>query len=395
MPQIIGGIKPVFKQYPFQRLTVYNSVTGTTFIHWDLHSSMVDRGPYIYQLQVARTPNEKDEEWENRGDAQEDAPFLTDDLTPSYGYALDKYYRVVLTTGEGRYISMAYGCFGQLRPREWKLAKDIRRRERLRAKYTAVPVTVLQKKKYGEKCPYCTSAQSDGSSNANCEYCFGTGYLGGYQTPYKMQVMDISPSRLKEIHYSNSVATFNTAEDRYQARAAGVPELYAGDIIIDLSTDQRFRVTSSPVIAQIHRVPLVRQVDMYLLPYSDIAYRAPKQKILTEGCGPVVVDQDFNGVDTETELILKDEDGRPVENASVTIKDNEGTPLYKTTTDENGEWRKKYKLEPGEYTVSFQGPTSLDTTDKPVVVTEEQAMEDPEYVAEKKKEAIDYLHLFD
>jgi hypothetical protein len=84
-----------------------------------------------------------------------------------------------------------------------------------------------------------------------------------------------------------------------------------------------------------------------------------------------------------------------VENTSVIIKDSEGAPLYKTTADENGEWRKKYNLEPGEYTVSMQAPTDLEPTEKPVTVTEEQALENPEYVEEKRREAIDYLHLFD
>ncbi len=378
--------------YPFQRLVVYNSIMGTTYIHWHLHPTMVDIGPYTYQLQVARTPNPKDEEWTDIGDPQVDAPFFTDDATPSYGYYLDKYYRIILTTGEGRYISDAAGCFGQLRPMEHKLAKDIRRRERLRAKYTAVPVTVLQKKRYGEKCPYCTGAQSDASSNSNCEYCYGTGYLGGYQTPYNMQVMDISPSRLKEIHYSNSVATFNTAEDRYQARAAGIPELYEGDIIIDRSTDQRFRVVTSPVIAQIHRVPLIRQVDMYLLPYSDVAYRISNKKPRVEGCGAVLVNQNYG---EEGNLVLKDENDVPVADVTVTIADSTGNVLYKTMADEKGVWKKSYKLDPGTYIVTLQGPFDRDPVTKEIVITEELAMEDDTYKEEKKMEEIDYLHLFD
>ena len=377
--------------YPFQRLVIYNSFNETTYIHWDLHPLMKDPGPYVFQLQVARSPNPEDE-WEDLGVPEEDPPFLTDSVTPAYGYVLDKYYRLVLTTGRGKYVSDGIGIFGQLRPVEWKIAKEVRRKEWLRAKYTAVPITLLQKKRYGEVCPYCTTDQMTSSANSNCEYCFGTGYLGGYNTPFKMQVMDISPSRLKEIHYSGDTATLNSAVDRYQARAAGIPELYEGDIIIDMSTDQRFRVATSPVIAQIHRVPLVREVDMYLLPYSDIAYRIPKaRKQAIYGCGAVLVNEKYL---PDGSLLYKDAQGQPVVGAHIRILNSDGVCIYTCRTMDEGVWQHAYKLDPGDYTVCFQSVFDTQETRVPITIPEEKAMETPEYAEAKERESIDYLNAF-
>ena len=379
----------MFHVYPFTRLVVYNGIQEPTYVYWDLRPDMRDKGEYSYQLQVARTPNPTDPEWKNIGEPVTDPAFLTDPDTKSYGYVLDKYYRIILTTGEGRYVSAAFGCFGPLRRREWKIAKEIIRKERLRAGYTAVPVTVFQKKRYGEHCPYC-STEDGGTSNSNCEYCYGTGYLGGYHAPFDFQMMDISPSRLHEIHYSNNTATFNTASDRYQARAAGVPELYAGDIIWDHATGQRFKVTTAPVIAQMHRVPLVRQVDMTLLPFSDMAYSIGLPKQTTRECGAVTVNEDYGGDDN---LACTDTEGKPLPGATITIKD--GDEVVSTTTSlKDGSWEAAINVDPGTYTVEYDSVLGEARPPETIEVTEEQALENKDYAAEKEAENIDYLNLF-
>lgn len=382
----------MFYDYPFTRLIVFNSVSDTTYVQWDLDPRFEDRGPYYFQLQVSRSPDQQSDDWQNVGSVEVDPAFLTDDTTPSYGYALDKYYRIVLDTAEGHYVSLPFGCFGQLRPREWQQAREIRRKERLRYRYTAVPVTILQKKRYGERCPACTSGEDSGTSNSNCEYCFGTGYLGGYNTPFTMQVMDISPSRLREIHYSNGVATSNIAQDRYQARAAGVPELYNGDIIIDHSTDQRFRVVASPVIAQMHRVPLVRQVDMYLLPFSDIVYRIPKAlKQPTIGCGAVKINENYP---SEGDLMYVNSENAPIISATVDILSLDDTILFSCKTLADGRWSKAYMADPGVYRVRFTDSDGAVGHTVEIVIEEEKALEDETYKETQAIEKIDYLRGF-
>lgn len=380
----------MFPHYPFEQLIIYNQASGQAYVTWRIHHSMHDKGPYDYKLQVARTPNANDPEWEDVTGFQQDVAYLNDPGTPVYGHYLDKYYRVILKTGENTYKSPAYGIFGQLRPREWEIAKDIRRRERLRYGYTAVPVTVYKLKRYGEPCPHCVSSQSEGSSNSKCPYCYGTGFLGGYHTGFGMQMMDISPSQLREIHYSDDVATFNTSQDAYQARAAGIPELSEGDIIVDESTDQRFKVSTSPVIAQIRRVPLVRQVDMTLLPFSDIAYSISDDRPRdSEGCGSTEINEDYP---EEGDLKFITEDGLPVEGATVTIQDAFGDTVFITTTTSSGKWASVYLAEPGEYQVTFQSVLDAEPIVKQITVeaTEETSGQN----SEPDQTEIDYLHPF-
>lgn len=392
MPQKFDNLSLEFHNFPFVRLTVYNGVNDPTYVYWDLHRNMRDKGEYSYQLQVARTPNPQDTEWENVGSQETNPAFLTDSVTPSYGYVLDKYYRIILTTGEGKYVSDAFGCFGQLTKKELKIAKEVRRKEKVRAGYTAVPVTVFQKKRYGEPCPVCSHGEDGGSSNSKCEYCFGTGYLGGYHNPFLLQVMDISPSRLMERHYSNNTATYNIATDRYQARAAGIPELYEGDIVWDRATGQRFRITAAPVIAQIHRVPLVREVDMTLLPYSDMAYSIGMPKQSSKECGAVPVNENFT---EPNELACVDSEGNPISGATITIKDSNNEVVSDTKSMPDGSWQSAINLNPGEYTVEFESERLEEPVTKPITVTEEQAMEDETYSKEKEMEDIDYLNLFE
>lgn len=380
----------MFPHYPFEQLIIYNQASGQAYVTWRIHRSMRDKGPYYYKLQVARTPNANDPEWEDVTGFQQDVAYLNDPGTPVYGHYLDKYYRVILKTGENMYKSPAYGIFGQLRPREWEIAKDIRRRERLRYGYTAVPVTVYKLKRYGEPCPHCVSSQSEGSSNSKCPYCYGTGFLGGYHTGFGMQMMDISPSQLREIHYSDDVATFNTSQDAYQARAAGIPELSEGDIIVDESTDQRFKVSASPVIAQIRRVPLVRQVDMTLLPFSDIAYSISDDRPRdSEGCGSTEINEDYPEAG---ELKFITEDGLPVEGATVTIQDASGDTVFTTTTTSSGKWASVYLAEPGEYQVTFQSVLDVEPIVKPITV--EVPEETSGQNSEPDQTEIDYLHPF-
>lgn len=386
--------------YPFQRLIVYNVVPGTSWITWDIHPNFKDSLPYSFQLQCNRVNNPDDSGWENIGAPVINAIQLEDSESESYGYSLDKYYRVVLTSQRGTYVSLPEGCFGQLTRKEWKLAREIIRKENLRHSIVSTRGILLKRLKYGERCPYCTDEGTEGTTNSKCTHCYGTGYLGGYHTPLKLQMMEITPSQLKEIHHSDNVTTFNMSFDRYQARSAGVPELNNGDIWVDLTTSQRFSITGSQVIAQIRRVPLVRKVDMNLLPVTDIAYNIPigetnytgSKIVESNGCGIKLVDHDYPSTDS---LRYVNSDGDPIAGASIQIIS--GTTLIgETTTDVNGRWNENFLLDAGDYSIVFERPGLYGPDTVSITITSE------EYTAEEAKENVarntvietDYLSTF-
>lgn len=357
--------------YPIQRLVVYNVVPGTSHILWDLHPNMKDPGPYTYQLQVNRLPNPDSGEWENVGEPQVDVAQLEDSVTESNGYKLDKYYRIVLTTSRGQYISPMEGCFGQLHRYEWKLVQEILRKEMLRHNNVSIPCVLLKKRTSGEVCPHCTDDITGGSNNSECNYCYGTGYLGGYYAPLRFQLIEIYPTQLMEKHESDNVTTLNMSVDRYEARAMGIPEICVDDIIVDLSTSQRFRVNGSQSISQLRRVPIARKLDLTLLPYSDPVYKIDigekdykvTKSTIYDGCGYALVDHNYKNKD-DLQYVYR---GNPVAGATVVIKDAQfpdTEPLFTTSTDAQGRWNSGYMAHIGSYTVTFykEGFYGPDTT---------------------------------
>ena len=392
--------------YPIQRLVVYNVVPGTTTITWDMHPRMHDPGDYKYQLQVNRLPNPDSGEWVDVGDPQVNVFQLEDSTTESHGYKLDKYYRIILTTDRGEYTSPIEGCFGQLHRYEWKLAQEIIRKEVLRHNNVSIPCILFKRKTSGEKCPHCTDGIVGGSNNSECPYCYGTGYRDGYFAPFNFQLVEISPTQLMEKHESDNVTTFNLSIDRYTGRALGVPEIDIDDIILDLSTSQRFKVIGSQSIAQLRRVPLARTLDMLLLPYSDPAYNIPVdapnydnsfKKTLKEGCGYKLVDHNFRE-ENDLQYVYKDSNDNyhPVAGATIEIFDSTDKQVFKTSTDMQGKWNSGYMADIGTYTIKFYKPgfygVDIKVIEvKPEDLTEEEAVQ---YNEDNSIKTTDYLKRF-
>lgn len=386
--------------YPIQRLLVYPSYPGSTLVTWDLHPNFKDPLPYTYQLQRSRTAN-PDGEWENIDVPKQDVIAIVDPDSVRSGFLLDCFYRIILSTARGSYVSKPEGCFGQLHREEWKLANEILAKERLYFKQTAVPGVLLQLKRQGERCPYCTGTYDDGIVNAHCEHCFGTGYLGGYHKPFQFQAWQVSPSQLQEVHYSENVASINMSVDRYQARATGIPEIYNGDIWVDLSTAQRFKISASKVIAQIRRVPLVRVIDMTLIPASEMVYQIPigndnyyPTVTTTEvsGCGYKTIDHDYP---TEKALQYVDQEGNPVSGATILItklpetEEEDAQLVHKTTTTVNGLWETSYKAIIGHYEIVFEKPGEYGPNTVLIEITEDELI-NPTNEAYKEDDNITY-----
>lgn len=356
-------------EYPIQRLIVYNIEPGVTHVTWDMHPKMNDPGKYEYQLQVNRLPNHDDPEWVNVGKPIVNAIAIEDRLddpdTRCSGYKLDKYYRIILTTSRGEYVSPIEGCFGQLHRYEWKLIQEITRKEILRHNNVSIPCVLLKVRTSGEKCPNCTNGVTSISNNSECPYCYGTGYLGGYYAPFHFNMVEISPTQLMEKHESDNVTTLNLSDNRYEGRALGVPEILLDDIIVDLSTSQRFRVQGSQVISQLRRVPIARKLDLILLPWSSPAYKIPignddytsEKGIISKGCGYKLIDTDFGGTDA-LQYVVK---GTHMPIAGATIELWESTESgesleFTTTTDTQGRWNQGYMAAPGAYTLKVYKP---------------------------------------
>lgn len=356
--------------FPFRRVSVDHMVRGVTRVWWQLEPLFRDPPPYEFQLQFGRSGIRDANDWVNVGDPVINTYFAGDPDWREGGYTLLSHYRVKLTTANGVYISQPANCFGDLSERDWLLAREIIRKEKLRHRLVSVPGYLAKPLRYGPPCKRCRDQLTQEVTDANCPVCNGTGFEVGYHPVLPMQCWDLSPQIIQEDVDTNMKGA--TREQAYvDARVIGFPALNKYDIWINGTSDERWMVETIQVAAAIRNVPIVYQVKLGLLPFSNMAYSLeiggepavrPGPVLPDTGCGSVVVNQDYNGLDS---LIYTPEDGCPIIGANIyaftkTVFDEDGVDtnralaVSKTTTRVNGRWTESMKLNPGQYVLLYE-----------------------------------------
>ena len=260
--------------YPFQRVLVDHSYQGTTRIWWDLHPYFADSAPYSYQLQFSPTGAPDGDDWQDVGGLVIDATALEDTQQRQFGKGLTGHYRVVLTTGDGKcYRSRPVPLFGALSQRDWTLARDIIRRERVRDGFAARSGWLLKRKRAGQRCQRCLDPLTGEVTDAACPECFGTGFQGGYHPPIRMDAV-FGPQPIQEAPNAASPPG-GQKQVPNRIRLAGSPLTATYDVWVDEKDDRRWIVQSVAQAAIMRGYPLVIEAQVDLLPASDVAYKVP------------------------------------------------------------------------------------------------------------------------
>jgi hypothetical protein len=361
---------PQSRIFPFRRVSVDHMVRGTTRVWWQLERTFNEPGPYVFQLQLGKTGLRDAVDWVNIGAPVVNGYNAYDPEWREAGYDLLDHYRVVLTTPTSVYVSQAANCYGDLPERDWLLAREIIRKEQLRFKYVAVPGYLLKPFRFGKPCRRCRDQLTQEVLDSDCPVCNGTGFEIGYHPPLSLQCWDISTQTIQE----DVDAKFKgmTRHNPYiTARVIGFPAINKSDIWVNGSSDERWLVETIQVAAAIRNVPIVYQVKMGLLPFSNTAYAIeiggePAERVgptlPIEGCGVVPVDQNYNGNDR---FVYKDAGGCPIHGAKIyiyakTVFDVSGfaTPknlaIATTSTTANGRWAQSLALNPGDYAIVYE-----------------------------------------
>lgn len=381
--------------FPFRRVSVDHMVRGVTRVWWQLEKLFKEPGPYVFQLQFGRTGLRDATDWVDVGQPVTNGYFALDPAWREGGYTLMTHYRVKLTTPQNVYVSQAANAFGELTERDWLLAREIIRKEQLRHKLASIPGYLIKPMRYGVPCPRCRDELSSEVTDANCPVCNGTGFEVGYHPAQAMQCWDLSPQN-EQSDVGEPKGT--TRENPYvEARVIGFPALNKDDIWVNGSSDERWVVETIQVSAAIRGVPIVYQVRMGLVPFSNTIYSVEvggEPPVRTGpalpmvGCGSVPVDQDYGGLD---ELAYTLASGCGVVGADVYvfkksvfdangINVNRALAVGQTTTRVNGRWTRSIKLDAGDYVVLFEKPGEYgpDTKDLTVTVPVEELV--PTYV---------------
>ncbi len=374
---------PGTSQYPFKRLGVDHSLRGVSRIWWELHRHFADAPPLVFQLQTGNTGNPNAADWQDVGTAAVNSTYAEDDerREGAYGKRLLTHYRVKLVTAAGVYVSLPVATYGELRERDWLLAREIIRKETLRHGLVSRDGYLLKRMRFGTPCTICLDPLTGEITDGKCPTCNGTGFEVGYHAPTPL-VLDMSPEAIIELRRGTEPPGPSRPTD-LKGRILGFPQVNKEDVWVDEKSDQRFFIHEIWHMAEWRGIPLVVQVGIRLAPYSDQIYRLEVGGEAAELAGPTLpgtgpgtisVDHDYCTPDA---LICVDAFGNPVVGATIlafTKADYDagsrdlGHAVASSSTMANGRWSYAMLLCDGEdYVLVFEktgyyGPTAVEIT---------------------------------
>lgn len=268
---------PNLATQPFERVRCRYSVNAeqaVTRVEWDLSRLFVDPRPHTFTLQGGYGSTSTTT-FSDIGLPAENVRYLEDPDKRIYAKTQDFHYRVRLETPTRIYHSPVVPATAGLGFRDWRLARDMIRKERLRHRlYTSLPGHLLKRRRYGPRCPACTEPMSGESTNSDCTVCYGTGITVGY-FPAEASFLELPQDQARE-HMDETKAVGTTKPVVFSAcRMLGDPHPDSYDVFVDAGSDRRLIVHSITRAAVLRGYPLVAVVEARLATFSDIVYSVP------------------------------------------------------------------------------------------------------------------------
>lgn len=186
------------------------------------------------------------------------------------------YYSIVpvnKTTGDkGKEVK----CVAMFDKRRDKYAHYIRY---VNKKYLKVvnnePGYILISRKFGQKCTVCWDDIRRQHKKSNCPNCFGTGYEGGYHTPYKIEFNYMNIPMMN----SENVGVDNRTDNAGDVTiwTTSYPLISVGDIFVT-EENNRYKVTNVQYTNKNNEFILRQILNLQLLSPSDVVYKVAIDK---------------------------------------------------------------------------------------------------------------------
>ena len=378
------------RTFPFRRISVDRMVHGVTRVWWQLEPLFQEIGPYIFQLQVGSTGLSEALDWQNVGIPVVNGFFADDTILRAAGSINITNYRVTLTTPTSTYVSAAAPCLGRLGEKDWLLAREIIRKERLRHHKVSIDGYLIKELRYGKPCERCRDIMTEEATDTSCPICLGTGFENGYHPAVPMQCWDLSLLTIQEMQDLNIKGS--TVENAYiGARVIGFPGLNRGDVWVNAHTDDRWLIKTIRTSAAMRGVPLVYDIQMGLLPYSSGYYQLsleapdPSTFMSKLGSGCVTVTADYLPDDGLKYADANDEfiSGAIVYafnkadyDASYPVHPYKQNALATTRTTADGSWETNLQLDPGDYVLIYEKADKFGPDTVVLVVEDPCALDD-------------------
>ncbi len=265
----------------FNRVRVDFLVEGPARISWSLSKFMIDPAPWTFQLQRGDYGIQADD-WIDVGPPLPDAFTTSDAGRKIHGTLPTTHYRVILTTPLGSYASTPTGAFADLDYREWLLARELVRKERLRHRgFTSVQGWLLKRRWSGPQLP--PSATNDPAQmvldpltgdlikRQTAKATLGTPFLGGYFAPTPYEIDFYLTASDPDV---DAQETGNTDQPGVSQSGRGLmfPPPTRGDVFVDSRSDARYELKPVKYTAALRGVPLIADLELRLFPFGDVIY---------------------------------------------------------------------------------------------------------------------------
>lgn len=261
---------PQHAPYPFDRVTVRSRISGGgTRISWTFDEMFQDPLPHTFTLQGSRS-SVSTATWTNIGSAATNTDHLVDGEDRLFADEQDYQYRVKLVTTKGTYYSPGVGADNRLDFRDWRIARDVIRKETLRHdRYTSLPGWLLKRRKEGPKCPLCLDPVGN-PDDSRCPRCFGTRYDGGYFAgEFTYLQLEVNADNIDTDPQLGTIQNSNTIEN---CRMLGDPTPQTRDVFVDGKTDRRYMIETIVSSAVIRSYPVVTTIILRPVGLGDIIY---------------------------------------------------------------------------------------------------------------------------
>ena len=256
----------------FESVHVSYLMRGGTRIMWKLNPRLQLPLPWVFQLEYGTHPRGTTS-WSNVGIAVTNTFYAVDNVQRDYGQSINGYYRIRFTADGQTYVSSPTSIDGTLSARDWRMAKEILRKEQLRGRYTAQEGYLLRGRITGNPCSRCLDVQTKEPLDTNCPNCRGTGTECGYYYPMDCVWADVTP--ITRNQRLDEQLTRGTVDDvTAKARMLVMPPfLSSDDIWVSQRMDQRYAIGKIDNIAEMRGVPLIAHVELKLIPYTHYVYK--------------------------------------------------------------------------------------------------------------------------
>lgn len=248
---------------------------------WELTPTFVDAGPLIFTLQVGKTANSDADDWEDVGLPVENQYFAVDDEQRVWGKMNWTFYRVKLETSLGTYYSLPVNGLGTLSKRDWRVAREFVRKEKLwhRLNFGSQEGYLLKRRWTGKKCPTCLDFQTDEVRNPECHTCFSGETLVRAESGFKPIAKIARGERVLTIDGSYQ-RVVTTMKRRYKGNAYCIRTTSMTRPVIATPDHPFYALTSSHVFRDVEQSARYGYTscgpspcDVYMSALCDALYR--------------------------------------------------------------------------------------------------------------------------